>query len=517
MNLSDLTALATLPTLTAGMAIAKGDLVQLTELAGTAIPTKITNYARTAEYSSSLMAQLQIVSSYSSRSYYREAVVQGTIAEANGNIYCVAQSGSNTGLTLYKQNAIGASPASVILSSTDTYHAHRVFNLSNGNILAISYTTVNNTIRYAIYNPDLVLVKTLTALAASASNAYYFGVCTLSGGGFAVVHQTSATPLESTLLTFDNNGTAVLAATTVFTRTGTTGMQYHDMVQLSNGNLAIAVSSANSVSSIGLFHGVVTTAGVSVLAFTSLDTTSSTAIPQIATLPGYYAIARPNGTTQRAYVFSNAGALQGTAFSATSTNSTRNKTKILSDGTQFWLIWQDTTNSKSQLTKLPTTGTGYLNNERTFYNNYVDAFYDNGIIVSAEQDNSGTVVYLNTQSAVTGSITSYGTQTISTGNITTGLSQRMISGGDGAYICLYDILDSATLMLRAGKYTSTAIVGVAAAAAAAGALVPVIQTVGNYACNQVGGAPSFAFDMSASTVRGNKGSLLAKSVNLKGI
>jgi len=519
MNLSDLTALATLPTLTAGMAIAKGDLVESADVSGTAMPGKITGYAIVDAIGTSIMSATQIIGN-GGEANFRPAVVQGSNSQANGRIYTITRTNSSSGALLTKFNSVGSLTdlvTSINLDTSDTYNSHRVFTLSNGNILAISYNGTSNTINFGIYTPALVTVKSWTALAASAASQYLFGACTLSGGGFAVVHQTSATPLNSTLLTFDNDGTAVLAATTVFTRTGTTGAQKHAMLQLSNGNLVIAVSSSNTVSSIGLFHGVVTTAGVSVLAFTSLDTASVSIFPELEVLPGYYAVARPNGTDQKAYVFNNAGTLQGTAFSAATTIATEQKTKLTSDGTSFWLIWQDQVNAKSQVTKLPTTGTGYFNNIGTYYNQYVDAFCENNTLVRCDQTGDAQAFQLTSHSTVTGIRTVIAPQNIDTAITTNGFQQRLIPGGDGTYICVYYFSDTAATKLRIGKYSNTAIVGVAAAAAAAGALVPVIQTAGNYACNELGGALNNSFDMSATIVRGNKGSLSSKSVNLKGI
>lgn len=127
----------------------------------------------------------------------------------------------------------------------------------------------------------------------------------------------------------------MLAPTTIWTRTGTSGTQYHRLAQLSDGNLVVTVGSANPESSIGLFHGIVTTSGVSVRPFANLDTTSVTTLHEMSVMDGYYAVCAYCGTQQKAFVFTNSGILQGSPFSATGGDHTL-RMKLLNDGCIFY-------------------------------------------------------------------------------------------------------------------------------------------------------------------------------------
>ena len=210
----------------------------------------------------------------------------------------------------------------------------------------------------------------------------------MAGGGFAVVFQPSATSLLSQLITYDNAGNVVLPATTIWTRTVTSDVQYHRMAQLSNGSLVVTVGG------VGLFHGIVTTAGASVLPFTSIDTATTTyAIPELSVMDGYYSVARGSGTYQKAFVFNNSGVQQGGTFSIANTQYASTTTRLINDGSNFFMIWPRVEDSKEVLTKIPVTGTGYITTDITLagtsqFNTKIDAFYERGLIVVVSQNSS---------------------------------------------------------------------------------------------------------------------------------
>lgn len=515
--------------LKAGANISQNDALELGP-DGKAYPVQVTDYAAVANVNygtpqtnaatGQIVAQTQVVAAQTT-AYYRQAVLNG----ADGSIYTVtANAPGPAGVLLSKYSAAGALLAQAIAEPTAAFVAQQAFFLNNGNICVFANSPgVGGTPSFWIYDPNLVQIKGMTSLPETSIGPYGQAVA-LSGGGFAIVYQQNANPLLSRLVAYDNAGNVVLAPVTIWTRTGTTGMQFHRMAQLSNGNLVIAVSSTNTVSSIGLYHGIVTTGGASVLAFTNLDPIGSGSaglIPEISVTADYYAVSRANGTNQLAWVFDNTGTLRGSGFSAPTTIGTgMNTTKLVTDGTQFWMIWPRSSDSKEVLTKLPTTGTGYVTTALAgtgFYNLAVDAFCENGLIaavaLSSAAANPPLLWVIN---AMSGQLVSQSVTNIGSTSSTGGQYQRVIPGGDFSFICLYDYASTASTNLCVGKYANTAVMGVAQAFAAPNALVPCAGIAGGYAANYIKGSPSKTFDNSATNIYGNKGALLNYGVVLKG-
>lgn len=455
-----------------------------------------------------------------------------TFATSAGNRLAVLQLSSGSILTLssYISGAGGArllqfSADGTVIKTIDIDPAttevgqYKLLKLSNGNIAALFNTHGSPyKIKLAIYDQNLNEIKALTEIAScpTSSSSYYDAVA-LSAGGFAVVYQDVATPLQSTLITFDNTGTAVLTATTIWTRSGTAGTVHHSMVQLSNGNLAIAISAAAATPNTGLHYTIWTSAGVQVLAISQINSVSVGAFPEIVAGTGFFAIGRGNGTDQKAWVFNNAGAVQGSPFSsATTAGNANNKIKVLWDGTAFYLIWHRSSDSKCVLTKLPVTGTGYLTTVITInvtqYNFYLDAFCMDGYIVAASMSGvtSGAdapkmwVVDLASGRLVNNAGTTFGIAPT-----TSGKHPAIISGGDRSFIALYDYDDTAATYLCVGKWANTAILGVAADSAIKNSAVAVQTKPGTYKINPVGGLPNKAFDMSSSPILGGKGVIVS--------
>ena len=214
-----------------------------------------------------IVAQTQVVAS-STNAYYRQALLRG----ADGSVYTFTaqnNSAASGGLMLSKYSAAGALLAKVDIDTSSTaYLSHQMFLLGNGNICVLAVRSGTFAISFAIFTPELITIKSLSTNVATCSLDYAY--CALSGGGFAVVFQDNTNTLLSKLITYDNAGNIVFPASTIWTRTGTNGPQFHQIAQLSDGNLVVAVSSANTSSSTGLFHGIVTASGGSVLSFTNL-------------------------------------------------------------------------------------------------------------------------------------------------------------------------------------------------------------------------------------------------------
>ena len=524
MKLSDFNPTQNTSSLVAGESFIPKDLAEIDGYYGKAYKVRVSNFAAignvdygTAETSSAtgrIVAQTSVVASQSV-AYARQAVT----IDSSGNIFTLTDAAASAGLRLSKFAPSGALLGYVDIVTVGQRYNHHILLLSNGNIACVWWIT--SSLEYAVYDANLVNVSALANIATVPSA--YFAACALSGGGFAVLYQQNTSPLLSCIRTYDNSGVSTLAETTVWTRTGTTGTQYHRMLQLSSGNLAIAVSSNNTAPSTGLYYGVITTAGVSVKSFTSLDATGSmTWYPNIAVMTGYFAVGMANGTNQKAYIFDNSGTQQGSAFSAATTAGVdSNRTKIVSDGTAFWLIWQRNTDSKCCTTKLPTSGTGYTTvvttTSTTQYGFYLDAFYENGLICAISTTSANTAPTFWVISTATGGLIDPAGTTFGVAPGTNGGSYpRVIAGGDRSFIALYDYATTAGTLLCIGKYAKTAVIGVVQATAAASSTVRMYSQAGAYEINAVNGAVA-GFDHTTNSLTGNKGAILPLGVTLRGI
>lgn len=506
-------------------AIAARDLVEMDAITGkasrvrttdcAAVPTVIYGTAQTSAATGMIVAQTEVINNQT-QAYSRQAVVHG----ADGSIFTLTNGSASVGMKLNKYSPAGALLGTVAVDTANSYVNHHLLLLSNGNLACMGQYTGAQ--KYAVYNQALAAVKGITAMEVPSDA--HFSAVSLSAGGFAAVYQQGANPLLARLTTFDNSGTEILTPTTIWTRTGTAGTQYSRIAQLSDGNLAIAATCTSGTGSTGLNHGVFTTGGDTVLAFVNKDATAGGYMfPEISVLPGYYCISKPNGTNQLAFVFNNSGTLQGAGFTAaTSAGNSLNKTKLVSDGTAFWLIWARSSDGSVMVTKIPATGSGYVTTVLTAasYNQYLDAFCENGAICYVTMDGSTNtrpylwVVNTTLMSLVFSSNTPFGVAP----STASGSFPRIIPGGDSSFIVLYDYQSTPATNLCLGKYANTAIIGVANANASAGALCNVSQNSGAYSCNAIGGSPAKAFDMSSTpALYGNKGTVMNNGVVLKGM
>lgn len=530
MNLTDFNTDGRLGHLTAGESITVKDSLELCGLTGKAIKIQVSDFAsvgnmsygtaQTNAASGQIIAQTSLVAGTPTNSARLGLLHHSQSKE----IFTLNTTSTNTGYELNRFDASGGLLATITNATGVAVNNCTLLELSNGNIVALLVSNAA-TLFYIVYDSNLVEIKAITTIASVSTE--HFAAVALSGGGFAAVYQDSATPILSKLVTYDNTGTAVLAATTIWTRTGTTGAQYHKIKQLTSGDLAVAVSSVNTVSSIGLYYGVVTTAGVPVLAFTVLDTASCAWYPELSvSTSGYFCISRPNGTNQLAYVFNDAGTQQGTTFtSATSAGNANNKTKLLWDGSNFYLIWHKNSGSLVEFTKLPITGaasasTTAINTSTTQYNFYIDAFYDSGYIVAVSQDGTTAtaptlwVIDVARMALVSASETIIGTAA----GTASGAFIRLLSGGDRAFIAMYNQVNAALTALCAGKWARTAVIGVAATNASVNSTVAIKTLAGCYQINAIKGSFSKSFDMTTNALVGNKGAILTGgAMTLRGI
>jgi len=143
----------------------------------------------------------------------------------------------------------------------------------------------------------------------------------------------------------------------------------------------------------------------------------------------------------------------------------------------MYLIWAANATSAEMVTSLPITGTGHVSKSvtttTTQYNFYIDAFYEDGYIVAISMS-GGTgvapqmwVIDTTTMLLVNAAGTTFGTS-----GSTNGVYPRVLSGGDRTFVALYDYTSTAGTHLCAGKWASTAVIGVAAATTTAASAIP---------------------------------------------
>lgn len=515
--------------LTAGAALVANALVEISGIDGKAYPVTTSDYAavancnygtaQTSAATGRIIAQTSVIGVNST-----DVGLNKPLAIAgDGSILALTLSTGAFGIQLNKYTASGAFVNALVLHAgggTNPFYSRQIIQLSNGNFAVFGEYSLDSTIWFGIVDVNLNVIKAFSTFGEAVQSNQLLAPVALSGGGFAVLYQQSANGLLSRLTTYDNTGTVVLAPTTIWTRTGTSGYGYFRMAQLSSGNLAIAWDSANTVSNIGLFYGVVTTGGAIVQAFTSLDTVSAVALPELSVLPGYFAIGKVNATNAKAYVFSDAGVAQGAAFSAATTSNSQQR--MANDGVNFWMMWMRTSDSAAALTKIPVTGTGYvtstLSTSATLYGTATDIFIEGSSLVIVAPQSGANTNLLFVASLLTGALAGASTPFGTAASSSNSGAPKIVPGGDLSFVCLYGYVTTAGTFIAAGKYANTAILGVATGSASQGALVSISPSAGIYNTQAVRGSQTLPFDMTTgANIYGNRGSIVPNSAVLKGM
>jgi hypothetical protein len=457
---------------------------------------------------------------------------QAVALDSDGSIFAVGTNSTTNGVKVYKYSPTGALLKSAVVDTTASLtNCVSIGILSNGNIV-VAYIVGQDPApaKFAILTPNLqpVVAATLIGNAAGSGLGFSYGwqlsnLVTLDNGGFAVCYQAAAPVTSQMLSIYDNAGAAVYNAA-VKTWTGVTNPVYTRIAKLSDGNIVIACRSMFTTSA-GMWHGIFSPVGAPVLAMALINAgvVTNNAMISISVGANFYSLARYENGNVVAYVYSNAGALQGAPFTAaTTTPANSNQIKLLWDGTQFLFLWQNSNGSLMQFTKLPTAGAGYTTYDITAttsqYNSYIDAFYENGIIVGVSQGVGAARPFVWSVYVETGTLVADAVNLFGSTPTTLGSTHAVIAGGDFSFICLYDYGSTAALNLFVGKYGNTSIIGAALAAAGVNTLVSVGQGTGAYAINQLRGSPSRSFDhTSGANIYGNKGAILRNGLVLRGM
>lgn len=507
----------------AGATVSQNDLLLL-GYDGQVSPAKVTDYIASPGSVGSSGTQ----TGFGTGAYLRHSAAPGD----DGSFFVAAVATGNgavLSLRLYKFTATGTQtiPSALIDATNAEALNVQTFRLSNGNV-AVAYFMPGNGYRFAIYDQNLTPVVTSTLIENSVTP---FGQSTsaiaLSGGGFAVCYQQAANTALQRFAIYDNSGTTVLAPTTIQTWSGGSGSTTVTMSQLSDSNVAIACNSTFTTTK-GLFYGIRSATGTQVIALANLDSsTTGTSWLELCAAPGYFAIAQSYAST-KAFIFNNAGALQGGSFVSTAGALTALPAlKLVTDGNLFYLLYEGGGTTKFAA-KLPFTGTSYVSfptvGSSVSAGTVIDATFVRGLIAVVYSTPGGDTapLYATLQMANFPFVTpggSWGTAPEpGTGSRYVGLLPR----SDFSCIGLGDYAGVSgglgTTFFAVIKHTPTLVIGVAQNSGATGETIAIATGPGVFAVNHMSG--SSPKQMSVSTTpypSGGKGTLYTNAVVLNGL
>lgn len=403
-------------------------------------------------------------------------------------------------------NVIGISSVVLETDAVNIIGGINILPLTNGNLVVV-WGLANTGQYFAIISKELNVVVPKTSFGVAQTSGPFIHAAVLSGGGFAIAY--SGTDGNAPLLAiFTNAGAVTLAPTAI--AGAPTAQSRPKVAQLSNGNLAVAIASATAAQA--LTRAIFTAAGAVVAAIAVVDAGTKIVGPvDISVLPNVFAIVTNVASSMKAYVQSNAGVTQGTAFSDVS-SGTGAEPRLTNDGTNFWLYYSRPS-TIACLVFLPITGGAGAIIYATAGNvpTSPDMVYDRDFIICGTV--TGVLVFNVTQAGVAAV---YGEFT--TTGATTNLPCTLRVLGDFAFM-KYQAANPNHLSVW--RYVSMAIMGVARSSVAAGApgtLLSINVGPASTLVNALPGAPSRSYSFATTAVVvGNQGVLLNNSISMKGI
>lgn len=520
-------------TLIAGAAVTAGDLLQM-KSDGKAYPINDAAVAAVTELGALLCPMTTTHSGGGAIGCqgWRPAA----LVHSNGDIYTAGV----TACTIKRYDITGKAVGAVNVDANSAiggnYSQFRMVELSNGNIAVVFMGGVSPYYPfYAVIDQNLNIIKPYAQGPYAQSVSAQFGLCALSGGGFACAWSEYSAG-SSILRVFDNSGNPTIANTKWCADVGSGYTLSSSICQLSNGNLAL-VRSGNS-GTVNTKYAIYTTAGVQVKAETQL--TGDSVVGQsfiFSVRAGYFCLHAGQVGSDKFYVFDNAGVLQGSAYSpgAVGTNTT-NPCALLSDGVDFFAITAPGQSGGLQLVqiaKIPISG----NAQDVVVTTYsmtvvggnslsVDAYLAGDIItvLGFINSNGGGQKPFFFQATKTGVLvtqqTTFGAQVLpnNASIAVCALNPRV------AFVCGFVWFDgSSACQLGIAKTASTSIIGVAATSANVGSIAQILIAKGVYVVNALKRADApVKFDHTPTVatppaVPGNSGSMLANTVILRGI
>lgn len=483
------------------LAINANDLLEINGF-GQVYSAKVSDYAAVGNSGAYPVAATVATSFYATGSYKKMMCVN----PADSSIFVTAPYlTSNYGLEIFKYTSAGGFVGSVILD-TSSYEPNQVtiIQLSNNNLAVI--WMMSGVDYFAILDQYLNVIVAKTTIASN-SGTNTLDAIALSGGGFAVTYPQAT---GAFLAVYSNTG-AVVSAGSLITSSPTAGL-YFRMVQLSNGNIAIAIKSSTTSEALGF--AICSAAGAVVNAYTVLDSATSTSamIPEINSVNGSFCCATFDGTNVVAYSLTNTGVLQGGAYS--NSISGIMSLSLPNDGVNFWLLLNSSTNQ--YIAYIPASGTGFVTTAIQATSSGAGMVYDQGFLIVF----SGTAPQLTVFQPLSSGVP------LLVNSISSSLSSPTTSApyisAVGDFSVLLGSINTSTpaTSFAVQKYLNTAIAGVsqgAVAAGNAGAVITYSMGPGGYPCNALLGTIGKGFDHSATAIIGNKGTMLGNSVALAGI
>jgi hypothetical protein len=426
-------------------------------------------------------------------------------------------------------NFLGAT--TIDAAAAGLLYAPRMFTLSNSDICCV-WAEASGALHYAIIDTALNVVVAATPIDttyASSSVTYPYAI-PLSTGGFAIAYQSAAATAIN-LATYGNNGVQTLAPTPIQVLTSTAAIAYIRMEELSNHNLVVAfrtIMSPNGTS----FTVRNPTTGAGVVASTVIDTTALAGFIDLKVVPaGFFAVSVPNGTNMIVGVYSNAGALQGSKYSAahTSNPTTYIHHRLLTDTVGFFVVYADGSGNYIDVGPIPTAGGGVETKCAATIGTgcALDATITNGVIsvIAASNSTGGqtwtTIGMPNTALAIALPYTRVSpTEMGNTSRQNGAAFPRIFNAGDWVNIMLYENLSAGTVSMMIQKIEASSFMGVAetgCGAVSPGTLIAVLVGPGTYPCNTVGGTTGQLYDQSVANPAGNSVGFYTNTVILKGI
>lgn len=416
---------------------------------------------------------------------------------------------SNAGLRLNRIGPDNVSLANIILdnAAAATVGGINIVPLSNGN-LAVVWGTLNTGQYFAIVTKELVVVVAKTSFGVAQTTGPFIYATALSGGGFAIAY--SGTVGNAALLAiYSNTGAVTLAPTTI--AGSPTGDARAKIQQLSNGNLVVGIASTTAAQAIT--RAIFTAAGGVVAAIAVLDagTKATITTPDVSVIAGFFAITANVIGNIKAYVQSNAGVTQGTAFSDAAGTVTASA-RIVNDGTSFWLYYCKITTTTAGIAFLPSTGGAgaLLYTALDDVGDAPDAVYDRDFLVCGSV--AGVIIMSVTQAGVASTYAIFGTT-----GVTASAPSTIKVIGDFVFS---KFITANPHVIAQFRYISMSLTGVARSSVAAGnpnTLLSVNVGPASTLVNTLPGQPSKSFVFTTAAVVGNNGVLLNNSISMKGI
>lgn len=479
------------------LAIAQNDVVALGGVPPARLyPVKTSDYAAVSNAGSSAVALTTVSSAATQLDVRKRAIVD----PATGDIFFAdTYLTGPVGCQIWKYNSAGVLQRQLILDSASTGGTNYVQTmfLSNGNILVFWYNVASPyTLFFAIVDKSLTVVVAKTAIASVSTNPGPNADCiALSGGGFAIAYALAGGQSYFTIR--NNSGTVVYGPTIIAesptNSSGNANGPRFKLAQLSDGNIFVGIN--DTAQSDAGCYCIFNTAGGVVKAYTTLTGygSGSSNYPEVDILAsGSVCMVIPGN---KAYIFNNAGTLQGTPATMAGTVA-----RVRNDGTYFYTFHL---NSGLVVTRYTTAGATVANKLTTVTGLQADVLLDQGYWLVFDSDYCNVI-----------NIDATGFPSLLATAPFSGVLQAI--GGLGDFCALGIQVGK----FQITKYLPASIIGVAQTAVAAGnagALVTINEGPGGYITNEIKGTVGKAYDHSSATIVGNKGTLYPNSATFKGI